>query len=62
MRTPERAALAFENRTLNYAEMQQCIEQLAGRLDRLGVRQGDRVTYLGINQPTFLFALFAIAQ
>src|SRR5262245_35194581 len=62
LRTPERPALAFENRILSYAEMQQRIEQLAGRLDRLGVRQGDRVAYLGINQPTFLFALFATVR
>jgi fatty-acyl-CoA synthase len=62
LRTPERAAIAFENRTLNYAQMQQRIEQLAGRLDRLGVRRGDRVAFLGINQPMLLFALFATAR
>ena len=62
LRTPERAALAFEGRTCNYGEMQQRIGQLASRLDRLGVRRGDRVAFLGINQPMLLFALFAAAH
>jgi fatty-acyl-CoA synthase len=62
LRTPERLALTFEDQTLSYAQMQHRIEQLAGRLDRLGVRRGDRVVFLGINQPMFLFALFATAR
>ena len=39
--------------------MQQQIEQLAARLHGLGVRRADRVAFLGLNQPMFLFALFA---
>ena len=62
LRTPERAALAFEDRTWNYAQMQQQIEQLAGRLHGLGVQRGDRVAFLGLNHPMFLFALFASAR
>ena len=62
LRTPERAALAFEGQTWSYAQMQQRIEQLAGRLHGLGVRRGDRVAFLGLNQPMFLFALFASAR
>ena len=61
-RTPERAALAFESQTWSYAQMQQRIEQLADRLHGLGVRRGDRVAFLGLNQPMFLFALFASAR
>ena len=62
LRTPERTALAFESKTWSYAQMQQRIEQLAGRLHGLGVRRGDRVAFLGLNQPMFLFALFASAR
>jgi fatty-acyl-CoA synthase len=62
LRTPERAALAFEGQTWSYAQMQQRIEQLAGRLHGLGVRRGDRLAFLGLNQPMFLFALFASAR
>ena len=62
LRTPERAALAFEGQTWSYAHMQQRIEQLAGRLHGLGVRRGDRVAFIGLNQPMFLFSLFASAR
>jgi fatty-acyl-CoA synthase len=62
LRTPERAALVFEDKTFSYAQMQQRIEQLAGRLDRLGVRRGDRVAFLGVNQPMLLFELFATTR
>jgi fatty-acyl-CoA synthase len=62
LRTPERAALAFEGQTWSYTHMQQRIEQLAGRLHGLGVRKGDRVAFVGLNQPMFLFALFASAR
>jgi fatty-acyl-CoA synthase len=41
--------------------MQRRIEQLAGRLHGIGVRRGDRVAFLGLNQPMFLFTLFASA-
>jgi hypothetical protein len=62
LRTPERTALAFEGQTWSYAQMQQRIEQLAGRLHGLGVKMGDRVVFIGLNQPMFLFALFASAR
>ena len=62
LRTPERAALGLEGRSWSYAQMQQSIEQLAGRLHGLGVERGDRVAFLGLNQPMFLVALFASAR
>jgi fatty-acyl-CoA synthase len=62
LRTPERSALAFEGQTWSYARMQQRIEQLAGRLHGIGVRLGDRVAFFGLNQPMFLFTLFASAR
>jgi fatty-acyl-CoA synthase len=62
LRSPERAALDFEGQTWSYAQMQQRTEQLAGRLHGLGARRGDRVAFLGLNQPMFLFALFASAR
>ncbi|MEA3105810.1 MAG: AMP-binding enzyme [Gammaproteobacteria bacterium] len=43
LRVPERAALAFERQTWTYAQMQQRIERVAGRLHALGVQRGDRV-------------------
>src|ERR1700737_5079450 len=62
LRTPERAAVGFEGCSWSYAQMQQSIEQLGGRLHGLGVERGDRVAFLGLNQPRFLVALFASAR
>ena len=61
-RTPERKALYFEGRTWTYAQMQAEIELCAARLAALGVASGDRVAFLGLNQPMFFFSMFATAQ
>ena len=61
-RTPERKALHFEGRTWTYAQMQGEIELCAARLAALGVNRGDRVAFLGLNQPMFFFSMFATAQ
>ncbi len=42
--------------------MQRDIEACAGRLAALGIKAGDRVAFLGFNQPMFLFAMFASAR
>ena len=60
--TPERRALNFEGRDWTYGEMQRDIEACAGRLAALGIKAGDRVAFLGFNQPMFLFAMFASAR
>ena len=61
-RTPERLALRFEGRDWTYKEMQREIEDGAARLAALGVAKGDRVAFLGLNQPMFLFSMFAAAR
>ncbi len=62
LRTPERKALHFEGRDWTYVEMQEAIENCAARLAALGIAKGDRVAFLGHNQPMFFFALFASAR
>jgi fatty-acyl-CoA synthase len=62
LRTPEREALRFEGRTWTFGEMQREIESCAARLAALGVAKGDRVAFLGLNQPMFLFAMFATTR
>src|SRR5271168_2522302 len=62
LRTPERKALHFEGRTWTYAEMQREIEDCAARLNALDVKKGDRVAFLGLNQPMFFFSMFATAR
>jgi len=61
-RTPERKALTFEGTTWTYAQFQQRIEALSGRLQSLGVEREERVTFLGLNQPAFLVVMFATAR
>ena len=61
-RTPERSALHFEGRDWTYGQLQQEVEDCAARLAALGVAKGDRVAFLGHNQPMFLFAMFAAAR
>jgi fatty-acyl-CoA synthase len=61
-RTPARRALTFEGTTWTYAELQHRIDVLAGQLRATGVARGDRVAYLGLNQPAFLVAMFATAR
>ena len=60
--TPDRKALWFEGRTWTYAQMQAEIELCARRLTARGVERGDRVAFLGFNQPAFLFAMFGSAH
>src|ERR1700677_812366 len=62
LRTPRRNALTFEGVTLTYAELQQRIDRLASGLRANGVCHGDRVGFIGFNQPSFVEALFAAAR
>jgi fatty-acyl-CoA synthase len=61
-RTPERKALHFEGRVWTYGQMQAAIADCAARLGALGVGRGDRVAFLGHNQPMFFFSMFATAR
>ena len=61
-RTPHRKALTFEGTTWTYAQIQDRIDRLASALRANGICQGDRVGFLGLNQPAFLETLFAAAR
>lgn len=60
--TPHRRALTFEGTTRTYRELQERIDRLAGALRRDGVCRGDRVAFLGLNQPAFLETMFATSR
>ena len=59
--TPHRTAVEHDGRppTTTYAELADRVGRLARRLTRLGLGRGDRVAYLGPNDPAFLIGLFA---
>jgi fatty-acyl-CoA synthase len=62
LRTPHRKALTFEGVSWTYGELQERIDRLAAGLRARGVCHGDRVGFLGFNQPAFLETLFAAAR
>jgi len=56
---PERPALVFEDKTFTYGEFAQTVMRQASLLQNSGVCMGDRVAFVGFNQPAFLETLFA---
>lgn len=58
----ERPAVTFRGRTHTFAEVHDRVLRLARVLRDGGVGKGDRVAYLGLNDPAILEALFAAAH
>ncbi|MFK8047569.1 MAG: long-chain fatty acid--CoA ligase [Halioglobus sp.] len=56
---PERKALIFEGDEVSYGEFADRVRRQASLLREGGVCVGDRVGFLGFNQPAFLETLFA---
>ena len=56
---PDHVALIAGGQPVSYAELAARIRRLANGLRGLGVRHGDRVAWLGPNDPAFLESLFA---
>jgi len=61
-RHPARPALTCDEHTWTYAELQRRVEAFSAVLAAHGVLPGDRVGYLGFNDPHFLVAMFASAR
>ena len=59
---PDRPAITFNGRTTSYRQFLEQIDRLAAELAAGGVGRGDRVGYLGVNDPMFLVTLFAAAR
>lgn len=60
---PEKIAIRFAGREISYAGFNEQIKAGARALkNRLGVRPGDRVAYLGQNHPRSLVLVFACAR
>lgn len=56
---PERTALTFEGASQTYGEFAERVKHIAAAFKQTGVCVGDRVGFLGMNQPAFLETLFA---
>ena len=61
-RSPNRRALTFEGTTLTYGQMLERVDRLALALRAGGVCHGDRVGFLGLNQPAFFETMFATVR
>jgi fatty-acyl-CoA synthase len=57
--SPDRTALIQHDRSLTYAQLAERTSALAGAMTRLGVRPGDRIAYLGVNDIAVFETLFA---
>ena len=56
---PDLPAMVYGEKEYSYSEFREEILKWAAHLDEAGVRQGDRVAFLGMNSESFLFAMFA---
>jgi len=59
---PDRVALRFEGAPITYGALAQRVERLAGTLAARGLGHGDRVAFLGANDPAQIVLLAACAR
>ncbi len=62
LRYPDKAAFIFFGRALRYAELKAQAEALAGWLQSVGVKKGDRVALYMQNCPQFVVAVYGILR
>lgn len=60
--SPDQRALHFEGEDISYSQLWQRIKRATAVLRMLGVKQGDRVAYIGLNDPAMMVLLFALAR
>ncbi len=60
--TPRKIAVRFGSEDLDYATLSARVAQARGRLETLGIGEGDVVAFLGLNHPEMLALLFACAR
>ena len=60
--TPEARALTFEGSTVTYGQFLDRVDRVAAGFRAGGVCRGDRVAFLGLNQPAFFETMFAAAR
>ncbi len=59
---PRHGALHFDGQDISYPQLWRATGQASGALLDAGIRQGDRVAWLGFNDPAMLALLFACAR
>lgn len=59
---PNDIALAEENKTITYSQLEYAIDACTSKLLEMGVQQGDHVALLGYNSINWLVSFFAIVK
>jgi len=60
--SPGHEAIVFKNRRMTYAQLETRVNQLAGGLEKLGIKSGDRILLAMSNCPEFVIAYYAIIK
>ena len=62
LKYPERACTIFKGAVISYKKMDEITDRIAGALNALGVKKGDRVGIFMPNTPQFVMAYFGILK
>lgn len=60
--TPDAPAVEFQGRRMNYTELDRRADEIAASLERHGLKQGDRVLWLGRNNDGFAMLVAGVAR
>ena len=60
--TPDKTALQFDGQNISYQQLWQRVEVAQESLTEQGIGPGDRVAWLGLNDPAMLVLLLALSQ
>ena len=52
----------FENETITFGALENCVNRLANGLAKIGLRAGDRVAVMLQNHPDHIYTLYALAK
>jgi len=61
-RHPDHVAITFNEIHLTYKELNERVNRFAHALLKLGVEKGDRIAFLLVNSPTYVFSFFAVIK
>jgi long-chain acyl-CoA synthetase len=61
-RHPDHVAVTFNDLHFSYRDVNERVNRFAHALLKLGVGKGDRVAFLLVNSPTYVFAFFAVMK
>jgi fatty-acyl-CoA synthase len=62
LRYPDKNAVVYYDTAITYRELKRDVDALAGYLERLGVKKGDRVLLYMQNSPQFVITYYAILR